>query len=247
VQANGNAPSGERSSAFDTTRWTIILRAGRDDPFGGEALEQLCRQYWLPLYVYVRRRGHSLHDAEDLTQAFLADVLRRGVIGRADPTRGKFRTYLLTALVNFLHNAHDHAQAARRGGATERVSFDAAGAADALAQIEADGLPPDRAFDRGWVLALLDRALRRLRAEQERVGKVRWFERVLPLLQSRPGPGEYEAIAAEFGQTKNSVAVAVHRLNLRFRELVRAEVADTVESPEQLQSELRDLLGSLSS
>lgn len=238
---------GVKSSSFETTRWTMVLRAADGDRRGLEALDQLCRSYWLPLYVYVRRRGYTTHDAEDLTQAFLANLLRRGAIGHADPARGRFRSFLLTALANFLHDAWDHDQATRRGGSVERVSFDAAEMADVLNQVEAEALSPDRAFDRGWTLALLDRALRRLRAEQERAGKGRWFERLRPHLQARPDAGDYEAIATEFAVTKNVVAVAVHRLAIRFRELVRAEIAETVNSPEQLQQELRDLLGSLSS
>lgn len=247
VSEAGEVSAGARSSSFDTTRWTMVLRAADDDRRGLAALDQLCRSYWLPLYVYVRRRGYSTHDAEDLTQAFLADLLQRGAIGHADPARGRFRSFLLTSLANFLHNAWDHEQAARRGGSVERVSFDAAEMADVLNQVEAEGLSPDRAFDRGWTLALLDRALRRLRAEQERAGKGRWFERLRPHLQARPDPGDYEAIAGEFAVTKNVVAVAVHRLSSRFRELVRAEIAETVSTPEQLQEEMRDLLGSLSS
>jgi RNA polymerase sigma-70 factor (ECF subfamily) len=225
----------------------MVLQAGQDDSSGLQALDQLCRAYWLPLYLYVRRRGYPQHDAEDLTQAFLADVLQRGVIGRADPARGRFRTFLLTALTNFLHNVHDHDHAARRGGQVEHFSFNAADASHPLHQVEAEGLTPDRAFDRGWTLALLDRALRRLRAEQERAGRGRWFDRVRSHLQVRPDPGDYIAIGAEFSMSRNAVAVGVHRLSLRFRELLRAEIAETVGSPEALEAELRDLLGSLSS
>jgi RNA polymerase sigma-70 factor (ECF subfamily) len=231
--------------AFDTTSWTVVLRAGSDDGIGREALAHLCQAYWLPLYVYVRRRGYSAHDAEDLTQGFFADLLGRQAIKRADPVRGRFRTFLLTALTNFLHNAHDHAHTARRGGAVERLSIDSTEAAEALAHIEANGLSPDLAFDRCWALAILDRALRRLHAEQERVGKAQWFARVRPFLQSTAVAGDYDAIAVEFGLTKNSVAVAVHRLNTRYRELVRAEIAETVSGAEEMQRELREVLGSV--
>jgi len=232
-------------SAFATTSWTEVLRAGSDDGVGREALARLCRAYWLPLYIYVRRRGHSAHDAEDLTQGFFADLLGRQAIKRADPVRGRFRTFLVTALTNFLHNAHDHVQTARRGGAVERLSIDSTEAAEALAHVEADGLSPDLAFDRCWALAVLERALGRLHAEQERLGKARWFARVRPFLQSSAVAGDYDAIAAEFGLTKNSVAVAIHRLNARYRELVRAEIAETVNGAEEMQRELREVLGSV--
>ncbi len=237
--------SDERSAGFDTTRWTLVLRAGSDDGASHAALADLCRAYWLPLYVYVRRRGHSAHDAEDLTQGFFADLLSRGAVKRADRTRGRFRTFLLGSLTNYLHNAHDHAQAERRGGQLEKLSIDTLEASDVLAQIDDGGLSPDQAFDRSWAIALLDRALRQLRAEQERLGKGRWFERLWPYLQTRADTGAQEAIAGEFGMTRNAVAVAMHRMATRYRELVRAEIAETVSSPEELKAEQRDLLGSL--
>lgn len=244
---NGTDTAGGESkpSAFDTTRWTIVLHAARDDAAGRGALADLCRAYWLPLYVYVRRRGYSSHDAEDLTQGFFADLLGRDAVKRADPARGRFRTFLLTSLSNYLHNAHDHAQAARRGGAFEKISIDALEADDALAQLKDTTLTPDQAFDRSWTLALLDRAMKRLAAEQAKAGKERWFERVRPCLQTRADPGLQDAIGAEFGLTRNAVAVAIHRLASRYRELVRAEIAETVSGPEELAQEQRDLLSSL--
>jgi RNA polymerase sigma-70 factor (ECF subfamily) len=220
------------------------MRAGSDDPEGREALAGLCRAYWLPLYVYVRRRGQSAHDAEDSIQSFFSDLLERGAIRRADPKRGRFRTFLLTALTNFMHNAHDRAHATRRGGTAERLSLDSADAMAALTQIEVDDLTPDQAFDRSWAWAVLDRALRRLRTEQERLGKARWFERVRPFLQANASRGDYDTIAAEFDLSKNAVAVAIHRLNSRYRELICAEIAETVSS-ESVESEFRDLMGNL--
>ena len=236
---------GDSAAAFDTTRWTLVLAAGSDDGTSHAALADLCRAYWLPLYVYVRRRGHSAHDAEDLTQGFFADLLSRGSVKQADRARGRFRSFLLAALTNHLYNAHDHAQAARRGGTVERLSIDTNEAADALAQVEDGNLSPDQAFDRSWTIALLDRAFKQLRAEQERLGKGRWFERVWPYLQSRADAGAQEVIATEFGLTRNAVAVAMHRLATRYRELVRAEIAETVSGPEELRAEQRELLGSL--
>ena len=233
--------------AFAATQWTIVLRAGGDDVAGREALARLCKAYWLPLYVYVRRRGYSEHDAKDLTQGFFADLLERSAMKRADPARGRFRTFLLTALVNYLYNAHDHAQAARRGGAIEKLSFDDCEVTDTLAQVQAAGLSPDQAFDRSWTLALLDRAMKRLRAEQERLGKSKWFERVRPCLQNGSDSEAQESIAVEFGLTRNAVAVAIHRLASRYRELTRAEIAETVSGPDDLQAEQHDLLRSIMS
>ena len=234
-----------KSATFDTTRWTLVLRAGTDDDTSQSALADLCRAYWLPLFVYVRRHGHSAHDAEDLTQGFFADLLSRGAVKRADRARGRFRTFLLAALTNYLHNAHDHAQAEFRGGKVEKLSIDSAEAAAMLALVGDDRLSPDEAFDRSWAIALLDRARNRLRAEQERLGKGRWFARVWPHLQTRADAGLQGELAAEFGMTRNAVAVAMHRLASRYRELVRAEIAETVGSPEELRAEQRELLGSM--
>jgi RNA polymerase sigma-70 factor (ECF subfamily) len=236
---------GARTPAFDTTRWSLVLRAGRDDGISQAALAELCRAYWLPLYIYVRRRGHSAHDAEDLTQGFFADLLVRGAVSRADRERGRFRTFLLAALTNYLRNAHDHAQAARRGGNVEKLSIDTGEAAALLEQLGDGGLTPDQAFDRSWAIALLDRARQKLRAEQERLGKGRWFERLWPHLQARADSGVQEVLAAEFGLTRNAVAVATHRLASRYRELVQAEIAETVGSLEEWRAEQRELLGSL--
>ncbi len=239
------ATAARNPSAFDTTRWTLVLRAGGDGARAREALSHLCQAYWQPLYVYARRRGRSPQDAEDLTQEFFADLLGRGAIKRADPGRGRFRTFLLTAFANFLHNAHDYQNAARRGGAVARLSIDGAEIAEALAQVEAPELTPDQAFDRCWALAVFDRALQRLRAEQAGAKRPGWFERLRPFLQGKADPGDYDAIAAEFGLTKNAVAVAVHRLQTRYRELVRAEIAETVSGTEDMESEMRALLGAV--
>lgn len=243
-EAKSNNPDGP-SPAFDTTRWTLILRAGSGEDTGRSALADLCRAYWLPLYIYVRRRGYSAHDAEDLTQGFFADLLSRDAVRRADPARGRFRTFLLTALANYLHNAHDHSRAERRGGNVEKLSIDTREASALLDQLGDGGLSPDQAFDRSWAIALLDRARRKLRDEQERLGKGRWFDRLWPHLQTRTDPGLQSAIATEFGLTRNAVAVAMHRLGSRYRDLVRAEIAETVENLEELKAEQRELLGSL--
>ena len=236
---------GGQTPAFDTTRWTLVLRAGSDDPVSQTALADLCRAYWLPLYVYVRRHGYSTHDAEDLTQGFFADLLSRGAVKHADRTRGRFRTFLLASLTNYLRNAHDHVQAARRGGDVEKLSINTLEASEVLAQIGDGCLSPDQAFDRSWTIALLDHAMHKLRAEQERIGKGRWFERVWPHLQTRADAGIQDALATEFGLTRNAVAVAMHRLSSRYRELVRAEIAETVGNLEELRQEQRELLGSL--
>ena len=225
----------------------MVLRAGGNDASARQALGDLCRAYWLPLYVYARRRGCSHHDAEDLTQGFLADMLERGALKRADPDRGAFRNFLLSSLRNYMNNARDHDRAARRGGALEHVPIDVHKADGVVEQTDAEALTPDRAFDRGWALAVFDRALTRLREEQIKLDRAAWFDRLKPMLQTGPKTGDYEAIANEFGVSKNVVAVSMHRLSGRYRQFVRDEIAETVNGPEALEAELRQLLASLSS
>jgi RNA polymerase sigma factor (sigma-70 family) len=237
--SQSNTKSG--SSAFATTRWTIVLRSGADDEQGRAALQELCRAYWMPIYVFLRRRGYSAHDAEDHTQSFLADLIRRGSFKRADPQRGRFRSFILSSLTNYLYNAYDRSRAQRRGGDVEKLSLDAA--EHAVASVEWSELSPDAAFDRSWALALFDRAYRQLEAEQARLGKAELFKRLKPLMQQRAKPGEYDAIAAEFGLSRNAVAVAVHRLTARFREYVRMEVLQTVDGENEAEAELRTILG----
>lgn len=234
------------SSAFATTRWTLVLQAGADSGnVARQALADLCRAYWLPLYVYVRRRGYSPHDAEDLTQGFFADLLERGSVAKADRARGQFRTFLLTAISNFVENAREHAHAMKRGGGVEKLSIDTREADVVLAQLSDASVTPDQAFDRSWAIALLDRAMRRLRAEQARLGKEQQFDRYWPHLQGRAETGIHDRLGAEFGLTRNAVAVAMHRLSSRYRELVRAEVAETVGTREDWAEEQRELLGVL--
>ncbi|HUG10434.1 MAG TPA: sigma-70 family RNA polymerase sigma factor [Opitutaceae bacterium] len=247
VPDSESLPPPGSSPAFATTRWTMVLRASGSDESARQALTDLCRAYWLPLYVYARRRGSSHHDAQDQTQGFLADMLERGALKRADPNRGAFRNFLLSSLRNYLNNVWDHDRAARRGGAVEHVPTSSREADGVIDQIVAEGLTPDRAFDRGWALAVFDRALSRLREEQNKLGRTQWFDRLKPLLQTGPKSGDYEAVAGEFGVSKNVVAVSMHRLSGRYRQLVRDEIAETVDGPEALEAELRELLASLSS
>ena len=234
------------ASAFSTTSWTVVLQSCQDGDDGHRAMEALCRAYWVPLYAYLRRRGHSPHDAEDNLQAFLADMISRRALNRADRSRGRFRTFILSALNNALHNAHDRDTAIRRGGGVQRIPIDSVAAAEAVASLSCTAATPDEAFDRDWALAILDRALRQLRAEQARSGKERLFDRLKFTLQQRAQSGEYEAIAAEFGMSRNAVAITAHRLSTRLRGLVQAEVYSTVDGKADAADELRMIVGLLS-
>ena len=232
---------------FVTTRWSQVVAAGRptDSTHARAALEQLCQSYWYPLYAYVRRQGHAPHDAQDLTQAFFARLLERNALGAADRERGRFRSFLLATLKNFLRDEWDKLRAQKRGGGQAVISLDAGDAESRYALEPADTLTADRIFERRWAMLLLDRALERLRAEHETAGKLAQFE---PLKASLAGSREsqpYSELATQLGLSEGAVKVAVHRLRQRYREVIRAEIAETVASEAEVESELRHLMAAL--
>ncbi|GAB3381624.1 RNA polymerase sigma factor [Lysobacter fragariae] len=207
---------------FATTRWSLILDA-RHPEVARHALEEICRAYRGPVLTYVRRAGYSADDAEDLTQEFFMRFLEgRWDVG-ADPTRGHFRGLLLVSLKRFLINADEAAHARKRGGGQLRVDVD--DELERLSGPESDS--PESAFERAWVFTVLERSFARLRTEAETAGKGELFEQLSPYVAERPIADDYQRIAAQLGLRTNTVAVAVHRLRARLRELVRAELADT--------------------
>lgn len=233
----------EGGAGFASTSWSIVLNAAEGtSPQAREALERLCSTYWFPLYARVRRRGHGPEDACDLTQEFFLSLLRRRSLTRVAAEKGRFRTFLLTSLGYFLADASDRKCAARRGGGQPLIELDALKAEERYAAEPADQETPDKAFDRRWAMALMERAMARLEKEQVAGGRVDQFARLRVFLGCEPGPGEYEPLAAAWGVTANAVAAAVRRLRLRLRELAIAEAAETVTSPAEAEAELRTLL-----
>jgi RNA polymerase sigma-70 factor (ECF subfamily) len=232
---------------FATTHWTVVLAAGRrSTPQADRALEELCRTYWYPLYAYARRRGHEPEDAQDLTQEFFARLLAKHWIASADREKGRFRTFLLTAMSRFLANEWHRAGAQKRGGHAAPWSL-VAGTAES--RYEADAaltLTPDRLYDRQWAMTLLDRALTRLRTEQERAGKAREYAVLSPFLTAERGAIPYDQAAAQLGVNETTARQAVHRVRKRFREVFREEITQTVAAPEEVEAEIRHLLAALS-
>lgn len=237
----------KRSPVFATTRWTLVLAAGDEpsSPQRREALEELCRAYWYPLYAYIRRRGHDAHAAEDLTQGFFARLLERDDLARLTREGGRFRSFLLTALGHFLANEHERNCALKRGGGRAVVSLDAPPGEDRYLLEPAHAESPDRLFDRQWALSLLEQALRRLAEEHTAAGKEEVFVALRPFLSREPEAGEYAPLAARLELAPGTLAVQVHRLRARYRQLVRAVVADTVDSPLEVDAEMRHLLAAL--
>jgi RNA polymerase sigma factor (sigma-70 family) len=229
---------------FVTTRWTIVLTAGRTDTTQAQAaLEKLCQTYWYPLYAYVRRHGHSPEDAQDLTQEFFAKLIAKNYLRDVDRSKGKFRSFLLVSLKHFLANEWDRSRAQKRGGGQTIVSLDA----ETRYRLEpADVVSADKIFERRWALTLLDEALKRLRDEYAADGKAKLFEQLKETLTGERSTIPYAKLADRLGTTEGAVKMAVHRLRQRYREILRAEIAETVSGPEEVDEELRHLHAALS-
>jgi RNA polymerase sigma-70 factor (ECF subfamily) len=239
---------GEPTSApcFPTTHWSRVAVAGDPDaPEAQAALEGLCRDYWYPLYAFVRRRGLGVDDAADVVQGFLADLIARRNLAAADANRGRFRSFLLAACAHYLANQRDHDRAAKRGGGRAPVPID---------RIEAEGrygfepfheLTPERLFARRWALDLLERALGRLEAEAAGAGQSALFARLRPALTAGEASGPYAAVAGDLGMTEGAVKMAALRLRRRYRDLLRAEIARTVADPADVDDEVRDLFAAI--
>ena len=219
-----------------------MLAAGRrSTPQSDRALEELCRAYWYPLYAYVRRHGHSKEDAEDLTQGFFATFLKRNYLEGLSSERGRFRAFLLAALKHYLANEYDRASRQKRGGGVAPISLDWHDA-DARYQIDPpDQLSPDKLYDRAWATTLLEQVITRLRTECAAEGNAAVFEQLKPFLTVDKGDISYVEAAARAGLNEGAARVAVHRLRKRYRELLRAEIAQTLSDSADLEEELRAL------
>ncbi len=228
---------------FATTHWTVILTAKDvSQPEAQEALARLCQTYWAPLYSYLRRDGHSSHDAEDLVQAFFERFLEKNFLKDVERERGRFRSFLLVALRHFIFNENRASKRLRRGGQLLRISLDVPEEELRCQSEMAHAGTPEKAYDRRWAQTIMGNARRRLRDEMTASRKSRNYEILQQWLATDPSPGEYEAAAPDLNLSPRSVGVAVFRLRQRFRELVRIEVADTVAEMDDVQEEMRYLL-----
>ena len=240
-----NSRSGPEANGgtFATTLWSVVAAAGDASAAAAQsALEQLCRSYWYPLYAHVRRRGYSREDAEDLTQAFFARLLKHGSLSAADPSRGRFRCFLLAGLNHFLANEWNKARAEKRGGDRSHLSFDTA-SAEQLYDREGDHeLNPEELYERSWALQFLDHVRARLREMYAGEGKADRYEALERFLPGEEDPPSYAQAAAQLGVPEGTLKADVHRLKRKYGELLREEVAHTVACPEQIDDELRYLI-----
>jgi len=233
------------SSEFPITRWTLVFAAG--DPHRREArsaLISLCENYWYPLYAYLRRRGYPADQAQDLTQEFFIRVLEGRYLDRADPAKGRFRSFILTSLKFFVADEQDRDRAQKRGGGAV-VSLEFSSGEDRYQREPAHDETPERIFERRWALSVLDRVVEKLREEFVRHGRPEHFERLKVFLLGR-SDAPYAALAREMNTSEGALKVAIHRLRNRYRELFRQEIADTVADAAEVESELRFLAAVLS-
>lgn len=236
-----------RHAAFHTTRWSVVLAAQGKSP--GEdvfsSLEALCRQYWPPLYAYVRHRGHAAHDAQDLTQAFFARLLEKDWLTAADRESGHFRSFLLMALKRFLANEWDRSRAQKRGGGAEWISLNVVEVEGLYARGDLAAMPADFLYEKRWALTLLETVMRRLREEQESAGRLAEYETLKSCLTADRGAIAYDELALALKMEPASARSAVHRLRKRFREIFREEVAGTVAHPGDVEDEMRAVVAAL--
>ncbi len=241
---SSGASSSEAPRVFPNTRWSVVLAAQQGTPDSAAALESLCRDYWYPLYAYVRRCGHSAPDAQDLTQEFFCRLLQKRWLDSADREKGRLRSFLIVALKAFMANEWDRACAQRRGGGREHERIDTVFAESRLAA-DCHALAPDETYDRQWALTLLNLATTRLRAEFAGTGKPGEYEVLKPCLLADRGAIDYAGVAKGLGVTEGAARVAVHRLRKRFREIYREEISQTLTEGADVEGELRHLAAAL--
>ena len=227
---------------FGTTQWTAVLQAGQG---AEEALIRLCRIYWPPLYAYIRNRGHAVHEAQDLTQAFFAHILENRALSTVAPSKGRFRSFLLASLKHFLDNEWHKAHAMKRGRNQVIISWDEL-TTEAREMLEpSDQLTPETLYDRQWALMLLERVMEQLRRECVAARKGSQFEKLRRFLTGDDPGKSYQEMADELKMSEGAVKVMVHRLRRRFGELVRDQIARTVDSPDKIDEEIRQLFAAL--
>ena len=242
--------SGQKSkyhhrSNFAPTQWSLILHAGGQAPGSRDALNSLCKSYWYPLYAHVRRSGLDVDSAQDVTQGFFADILSRNDLATLDRARGRFRSWLLASLDHYLSNERARARTWKRGGKARRLSL----AEDELEQrYQLDSrreIPPDKAYDRRWAAALIEQVLSQVSEEAARAGRSRLFDAVKKSLMGEVRPGAFRDLATQMGTSESAVYVAAHRLRHRCRALLYQAVAQTVQSPQDVEDEIRHLFASV--
>ena len=237
---------GRRAVRFPTTRWSLVVLAGRREPTAEceDALASLCASYWYALYAFARHRGYPAEDAKDLTQGFFVRLLEKNYLREFKRERGRFRTFLLAAFRHYAANEYHHAHAQRRGGDRAALSLDFEDAEGRYRHEPVDVETPERIFERRWALTVLDRALARVGNEYA-AGRRAYFDRLRCFLTGEPREFPYGQIASELETSEGAVRLAVHRLRRRFREALQAEVAETVADAAETEDEIQFLIAAV--
>ncbi len=233
------------SGRFPTTSWTLISSAGHDSSGAADALSKLCAAYWFPVYAFIRRKGHSREEAEDLSQGFFTWILQHGAVASARRERGMFRSFLLASVANFITNEWDRSQAQKRGGGEATLSLDFEAGEARYHHEPYYELTPEALFEKQWALTVLDGVLAQLRQDYARKGQAAHFDRLRIFLTGDQDRGEYHRLAAELNLNEPAVRTAVHRLRRRYAELIRDTIAATVADPSEVEGEIRFLLAAL--
>ena len=235
-------PGSSDQRRFATTRWSVVVAAGTGSAGESQqALASLCEDYWYPLYAYIRRRGHQMAEAQDLTQGFLLHLLEKGTLQAADQSRGRFRSFLLSSLNHYIANQWRQDQAQKRGGGCTIISLDLEEGERRYHLEPADTVTPEKIFERRWAITLLDKAVAALRDDYAKSDKLRVFDVLKVYLGGQDSSVPYRQIAVELQTTEGAVKVAVHRMRQRCRECLRREIAQTVATAEEIDEELKHL------
>lgn len=242
MSTDSHSPASAAGAPFHTTHWSVVVRAGHGEGAQAEeALSELCRAYWYPLYSFARRQGNSPAEAEDLTQSFFALLLEKGSISDADRDKGRFRTFLLTLFKRFQANEWNRRHARKRGGFQPVMSIDAAWAESRFSAEPAHAGQPDALYERQWALTLLDQVMTQLQREYVASGRALLYEHLEPCLARGEEALSYREIASRLNLTEAAVKMAVRRLRARYREILREEIGKTVVSVEEVEEEIRHL------
>jgi RNA polymerase sigma factor (sigma-70 family) len=244
-----SSPLGERVGVgqFTTTHWSVVLAAADEaSPDANQALAELCRGYWYPLYAYVRRKGYEVADAQDLTQEFFARFLEKNYLGSVDRRKGKFRSFLLASLEHFLAKEWTRAHRLKRGGGQTIIAWDGCDPEERYRLEPADGSTAERVYEKRWALTVLEQAMTALGNEYTAAGKQQLFEQLRSFISGDDEAVSYSDLAAKLQMSEGAVRVAVHRLRQRYGECVRAEIAKIVQRPEDIDEELGHLFAALS-
>jgi RNA polymerase sigma factor (sigma-70 family) len=243
LSANGSAIIRQKAAVpFTTTHWSVVLEAQSESPVAQEALEKLCRIYWRPIYNFVQRQDIGREEAEDITQAFFADLLEHRSLTAVRKEKGRFRSYLLGALKYFLADEHRRAMAIKRGKGQRLIPFEELGADERTEMEPADPVTAEQIYERRWASILLERVLNLLKNEYGAAGNTALFNSLKQLLPDEPGAPSQASVAAQLGMTENAVRQAFHRFRQRYQSLLREEIAHTVATPGDVEDELRHLI-----